>query len=72
MKRELKDELEVPGTVLSWEFKHLNKANLIKKAKKIIRYWESRGWNTPNEVPECPSKEEFRRIMKQLGADVRF
>jgi len=68
-RRELKDELEVPGEVLEWKVK--TKDEWIAQAEKAVDDAEKYGVNTINEMKK-PEKDKLREAFKALGQNVQF
>jgi len=50
----------------------MNKTEAINRARAIMDEWEALGWNCPNDVSECPLKDEFRSCMNALEIKVEF
>ena len=70
MKRELRDELEVPGHVVA--IKTMTKGEVVKRLNKIMDGWEQKGWNKIKEIPESNTKQEYRELLTALGFDCKF
>ncbi|MCH7761620.1 hypothetical protein IIA15_09540 [candidate division TA06 bacterium] len=72
MKRELRDELEVPGHVVAFQTK--TKAEMIKEVREILDSMEATMGKNPKlrDIPEGDQKQRLRDLMKALGMNVRF
>ena len=70
MKRELRDELEVPGHVVM--IKSITVKEAKEKINKILDKYEQEGKSKLKEIPEGKDKEELRILFKSLGMKIDF
>lgn len=70
MKRELRDELGVPGHVIAFE--PMSRKEAKEELNRIMAEWEEKGWKKPDDVPESKQKQRFRDILIALGLEVKF
>ena len=70
MKREVKDELEVPGDIIL--IKNMSKKEAIIRIGNIINKYEKLGKNKLSEIPEGLEKQELRDLFTALGQKVSF
>lgn len=68
--RELKDELEVPGTAVLYQL--WSPVDAIERIKAIIKQFEDKGYSNLKSVPECPEKEELRKLCPLLNIKPEF
>jgi hypothetical protein len=71
IKRELRDELEVPGEVLM--IKPANVKQMLTECRMILKRAEKEhGAKQLKDIPEGPQKRRLRELLRGLGQDVRF
>ena len=70
MKKELRDELEVPGHVVAFEPMSIKEAK--EELNVIMDEWEKKGWKKLDDVPESEKKQRYRDILKALGLKINF
>ena len=70
MRRELRDELEVPGHVVAYE--SLTVEDAKAEINKILDKHKAAGRNKLGEIPEGPDKDRLRVLLTLLNQKVMF
>lgn len=70
MKREIRDELEVPGYV--GVFESISLADAKKEVNVILARYEAKGLTKLKEIPEGVDKDRLRSLFRAMGIGVGF